>query len=188
MAWMDWFGLIALGLLMVCSLVLLGQLLNLDMLDNKYLLLLMAGILILNSGHAVVQLPRRPSKGGHAAKIGCGVLAVIPVRRNDLRRRGRRSLKSAVTRIVGKMAEKQTIDIIVLKDNEASSIEDAVGYTFGVLENADQENTAEVLKTLSDLNPTSKAYASVPQLADALYDARWTPLSLTTAICHSGAD
>ena len=30
MAWMDWFGLIALGLLMVCSLVLLGQLLNLD--------------------------------------------------------------------------------------------------------------------------------------------------------------
>ena len=111
MAWMDWFGLIALGLLMVCSLVLLGQLLNLDMLDNKYLLLLMAGILILNSGHAVVQLPRRPSKGGHAAKIGCGVL-----------------------------------------------------------ENADQENTAEVLKTLSDLNPTSKAYASVPQLADALYD------------------
>ena len=25
MAWMDWFGLIALGLLMVCSLVLLGQ-------------------------------------------------------------------------------------------------------------------------------------------------------------------
>ena len=66
--------------------------------------------------------------------------------------------------------EKQTIDIIVLKDNEASSIEDAVGYTFGVLENADQENTAEVLKTLSDLNPTSKAYASVPQLADALYD------------------
>ena len=44
MAWMDWFGLIALGLLMVCSLVLLGQLLNLDMLDNKYLLLLMAGV------------------------------------------------------------------------------------------------------------------------------------------------
>ena len=70
MAWMDWFGLIALGLLMVCSLVLLGQLLNLDMLDNKYLLLLMAGILILNSGHAVVQLPRRPSQGGHAATIG----------------------------------------------------------------------------------------------------------------------
>ena len=62
MAWMDWFGLIALGLLMVCSLVLLGQLLNLDMLDNKYLLLLMAGILILNSGHAapprVVMPPR----------------------------------------------------------------------------------------------------------------------------------
>ena len=45
-----------------------------------------------------------------------------------------------------------------------------MGYTFGVLENADQENTAELLKTLSDLNPTSKAYASVPQLADALYD------------------
>ena len=78
MAWMDWFGLIALGLLMVCSLVLLGQLLNLDMLDNKYLLLLMAGILILNSGHAVVQLPRRPSKGGHAAKIGCGWWASCP--------------------------------------------------------------------------------------------------------------
>ena len=31
-------------------------------------------------------------------------------------------------------------------------------------------NPPEVLKTLSDLNPTSKAYASVPQLADALYD------------------
>lgn len=88
MAWMDWFGLIALGLLMVCSLVLLGQLLNLDMLDNKYLLLLMAGILILNGGHAVVQLPRRPSRGGHAAKIGCGVPGCDPVRRNDLRRRG----------------------------------------------------------------------------------------------------
>ena len=170
MAWMDWFGLIALGLLMVCSLVLLGQLLNLDMLDNKYLLLLMAGILILNSGHAVVQLPRRPSKGGHAAKIGCGVLAVILSAGMIYGAVAGGSLKSAVTRIVGKMVEKQTIDIIVLKDNEASSIEDAVGYTFGVLENADQENTAEVLKTLSDLNPTSKAYASVPQLADALYD------------------
>ena len=170
MAWMDWFGLIALGLLMVCSLVLLGQLLNLDMLDNKYLLLLMAGILILNGGHAVVQLPRRPSKGGHAAKIGCGVLAVILSAGMIYGAVAGGSLKSAVTRIVGKMVEKQTIDIIVLKDNEASSIEDAVGYTFGVLENADQENTAELLKTLSDLNPTSKAYASVPQLADALYD------------------
>ena len=170
MAWMDWFGLIALGLLMVCSLVLLGQLLNLDMLDNKYLLLMMAGILILNGGHAVVQLPRRPSKGGHAAKIGCGVLAVILSAGMIYGAVAGGSLKSAVTRIVGKMVEKQTIDIIVLKDNEASSIEDAVGYTFGVLENADQENTAEVLKTLSDLNPTSKAYASVPQLADALYD------------------
>ena len=119
MAWMDWFGLIALGLLMVCSLVLLGQLLNLDMLDNKYLLLLMAGILILNSGHAVVQLPRRPSKGGHAAKIGCGVLAVILSAGMIYGAVAGGSLKSAVTRIVGKMAEKQTIDIIVLKDNEA---------------------------------------------------------------------
>ena len=136
MAWMDWFGLIALGLLMVCSLVLLGQLLNLDMLDNKYLLLLMAGILILNGGHAVVQLPRRPSKGGHAAKIGCGVLAVILSAGMIYGAVAGGSLKSAVTRIVGKMVEKQTIDIIVLKDNEASSIEDAVGYTFGVLENA----------------------------------------------------
>ncbi|MFR6086671.1 MAG: hypothetical protein ACLUIX_05120 [Oscillospiraceae bacterium] len=89
MAWMDWFGLIALGLLMVCSLVLLGQLLNLDMLDNKYLLLLMVGILILNGGHAVVPLPAAPPRvvmpPRSAARAGCD-----PVRRNDLRRRGRR--------------------------------------------------------------------------------------------------
>ena len=62
MAWMDWFGLIALGLLMVCSLVLLGQLLNLDMLDNKYLLLLMAGILILNAATPWCSCPAAPPR------------------------------------------------------------------------------------------------------------------------------
>ena len=41
MAWMDWFGLIALGLLMVQSGA-AGPAPESDMLDNKYLLLLMA--------------------------------------------------------------------------------------------------------------------------------------------------
>ena len=62
MAWMDWFGLIALGLLMVCSLVLLGQLLNLNMLDNKYLLLLMAGILGGIFTLLAVKLPAAPPR------------------------------------------------------------------------------------------------------------------------------
>lgn len=90
MAWMDWFGLIALGLLMVCSLVLLGQLLNLDMLDNKYLLLLMVGILILNGGHARGAAAPPPLQGWSCRQDRLRRAGCDPVRRNDLRRRGRR--------------------------------------------------------------------------------------------------
>lgn len=62
------------------------------------------------------------------------------------------------------MVEKQTIDIIVLKDNEAR-LPSRMSWAIpsACWKTPIQENTAEVLKTLSDLNPTSKAYASVPQ-------------------------
>ena len=70
----DHFGTVAMLILAVASLVLYFKLTSSGLLGERYLLLIMIGLIAVNVIHIVVQVPLRRNKLG---KLLCGVLAVI---------------------------------------------------------------------------------------------------------------
>ena len=70
----DWFGIAAMGLLMICSLVLLVQLMSTKLLTDLYLIVIEVVLLLINAGHVLIQLPIRRVKTG---KVLCGLLALV---------------------------------------------------------------------------------------------------------------
>ena len=70
----DWFGIIMMFVLLVCSLAIFARLMATKMLTTTNLVLVMAALLVVNGLHIFVQLPLRRNKLG---KLICGVLAVL---------------------------------------------------------------------------------------------------------------
>lgn len=70
----DWFGLATVALLMICSLVLLVQLMSTKLLTDLYLIVIEVVLLLINAGHVIIQLPIRRVK---TSKVVCGLLAVL---------------------------------------------------------------------------------------------------------------
>lgn len=165
---MDWFGLSCLILLAACSLILFIQLLTTKMLPNGLLIVLIILLALLNAGHLIVQLPRRANK---LPKLICGIVSLLlsgvmiyAVSATD-------SVQSALLNISGKLVEKDVTYVLVLEDNSATDIGDAVGYNYGTLSHADAKNTAALMEAvkagMGELKNTP--YNSVTGLVDALY-------------------
>lgn len=80
------------------------------------------------------------------------------------------------------------INIYVLKEDSAKSIEDARDYTFGILSNLDRENTD---KTISAVNSkigreiTAKEYESWPEMIKALYNREIQAIILKSAFVNT---
>ena len=70
----DWFGIIMMFVLLVCSLAIFARLMGTQMLTTTNLVLVMVALLVINGLHIFVQLPLRRNKVG---KLICGVLAVV---------------------------------------------------------------------------------------------------------------
>lgn len=65
------------------------------------------------------------------------------------------------------------INIYVLKEDSAKSIEDAKNYTFGILSSLDRENTDKTISTINEKiggEITTKEYESWPDMIKALYE------------------
>ena len=169
----DWFGLAAMGLLMICSLVLLVQLMSTKLLTDLYLILIEIVLLLINAGHVIIQLPIRRVKTG---KVLCGLLAVLLSGLMLYGSVAAASGKSALLAIAGKNLQKTTSYVVVMADDPARSIGDTVGYTFGILsEDADisADNTSALLEDIKDGlggRVDTSTYADLTSLADALYD------------------
>ena len=71
---LDWFGVIAMFLLLGSSLAIFARLMATKMLTTTNMVLAMAALLVVNGLHIFVQLPLRRNKLG---KLLCGVVAVL---------------------------------------------------------------------------------------------------------------
>ncbi len=169
MAFGDWFGLACLILFAVCSLILLIRLLSTQMLTTGLAVALVVVLAVLNFLHLIVQLPRRRTL---VPKFVCGFIALALSGAMIYTVTAAGSVQNMLMNISGKLVEKETTYVIVMKDSPATDIGDAVGFHFGTLAHSDKKNTEALLDAvngnLGDMLNTP--YNSVTDLADALYD------------------
>ena len=165
----DWFGIIMMFVLLVCSLAIFARLMATKMLTTTNLVLIMAALLVVNGLHIFVQLPLRRNKLG---KLICGVLAVLLSAGMIYGTVAAGAVQSALSKISGIMVEKQVTAVIVMKEDEAADLGDTKGYRFGILADRDTENTRQILaameKSMGKVETT--AYDTPAEMADALYD------------------
>ena len=167
MTGLDWFGLAMLALLGVCSLVLFIKLLVTGMLTNMLLVVLVAALLIFNGINAWAQIPRRRNK---MPKLICSIISLVLsfVMIYGVVAAG--SVQNALMNISGKLMEKETTYVVVMEDDPAQTIYDAVNYRFGSLSYAQEKNTKALKDSVTSFEPSTAPYGTITELADALYD------------------
>ena len=165
----DWFGIIMMFVLLVCSLAIFARLMGTQMLTTTNLVLVMVALLVINGLHIFVQLPLRRNKVG---KLICGILAVLLSAGMIYGTVAAGAVQSALNKISGIMIEKQVTAVIVMKEDDATELGDTKGYRFGVLSNRDQANTQQILSAMKEGMGEIKTaeYETPAAMADALYD------------------
>lgn len=166
---LDWFGIIMMFVLLVCSLAIFAQLMATKMLTTTNMVLIMVGLLVVNGLHIFVQLPLRRNKLG---KLICGALAVVLSVAMIYGTVAAGAVQSALNKISGIMVEKQVTAVIVMKEDDATELGDTRGYKFGILANRDQENTRKLLSAMQESmgQIDTREYETPAAMADALYD------------------
>lgn len=164
---LDWFGLVCLLLMAVCSLVLLVQLLSTGMLTTGLIAALIAVLAVFNGIHAIIQVPRRRNK---LPKLIGGIMALLISAVMIYGISAADAVQDALVNVSGKLVQEETTYVVVLTEDYAEDIGDAVDYSFGALSNADQENTTALLDAVTGNlgDVTTKTYDSITALADAL--------------------
>ena len=165
----DWFGIIMMFVLLVCSLAIFARLMATKMLTTTNMVLIMVALLVVNGLHIFVQLPLRRNKLG---KLICGVLAVVLSVAMIYGTVAAGAVQSALNKISGIMVEKQVTAVIVMKEDDATELGDTQGYKFGILTNRDQENTQKLLGAMQESmgQIDTREYETPAAMADALYD------------------
>lgn len=165
----DWFGIIMMFVLLVCSLAIFARLMATKMLTTTNMVLIMVALLVVNGLHIFVQLPLRRNKLG---KLICGVLAVVLSVVMIYGTVAAGAVQSALNKISGIMVEKQVTAVIVMKEDDATELGDTRGYKFGILANRDQENTRKLLSAMQESmgQIDTREYETPAAMADALYD------------------
>ena len=165
----DWFGIIMMFVLLVCSLAIFARLMATKMLTTTNMVLIMVALLVVNGLHIFVQLPLRRNKLG---KLICGVLAVVLSVVMIYGTVAAGAVQSALNKISGIMVEKQVTAVIVMKEDDATELGDTRGYKFGILANRDQENTRKLLSAMQESmgQIDTREYETPADMADALYD------------------
>lgn len=165
----DWFGIIMMFVLLVCSLAIFARLMATKMLTTTNMVLIMVALLVVNGLHIFVQLPLRRNKLG---KLICGVLAVVLSVAMIYGTVAAGAVQSALNKISGIMVEKQVTAVIVMKEDDATELGDTRGYKFGILANRDQENTQKLLSAMQESmgQIDTREYETPAAMADAMYD------------------
>lgn len=180
----DWFGLISMGLLMVCSIWLTANLMMLRMLPDKYLLLAVLLLFVINAANVLVQIPRRRKKTG---KVVCGAAAVLLSAAMVYGIVASTSVQSALKKISQPAEEVETVDVIVLKDSSAQSLTDLTGKTFGVSTAMEADSLTamknEMAKQIGDVSTVP--FGSLTRLADGLNQGAVSAIIINDAYLSS---
>jgi LCP family protein required for cell wall assembly len=81
--------------------------------------------------------------------------------------------KNTVNAVTNNTTKTDVVSIYVLKDDPAESINDAAGYTFGYVNNLDQDNTIKCINQIEEKTGTTittKTFDSVNDLVASLYN------------------
>lgn len=166
----DHFGIVALLLLLGASVVLILQLRATQMLTDVWLYVAVGFLAVINVIHLIVQLPLRRNKLG---KLLCGILALPMAGVMLYASIATGSVQNTISKISGKVTEKDMTYVIVLFDDPAQTLNDAADYTFGYLESTEVDaigNLEDQIKDEIGYRITTQAYANASDLAEALYD------------------
>ena len=166
---LDRFGITALLILLIASVVLALQLRATQMLSRTWLYAAVGVLALCNILHMIVQLPLRRNKLG---KLICGLVAIGLSAVMLYASIATGSVQSALAKISGMLTEKEITAVIVRKDDPAQTIGDAADYTFGCLESVDNDTADDLCDQIAQ--QTGKpiriaSYSSSTRLADALY-------------------
>ena len=170
----DHFGTVAMLILAVASLVLYFKLTSSGLLGERYLLLIMIGLIAVNVIHIVVQVPLRRNKLG---KLLCGVLAVILSAGMFWFTSDMGNAIDKLDQILGKkLVENREIAVLVRMDDPAQDLGDTFGYRYGYVEGLNAEDTNDLLQHLKE------------QLGDFPISASPNPTALVDALYGSEVD
>lgn len=166
---LDRFGITALLILLIASIVLALQLRATQMLSSTWLYAAIGVLALFNILHMIVQLPLRRNKLG---KLLCGLVAIGLSAVMLYASIATGSVQSALAKISGMLTEKEITAVIVLKDDPAQTIGDAADYTFGYLESTDSDTMDDLCDQIAQQTGNSirtVSYTSSTELANALY-------------------
>ena len=163
----DWFGLLALLCMLVCSVILLVRVLGAGVLTTALTVVLILVLVLLNGLHAFVQLPVRRNVAG---KLICAVVALVLSAAMIFTSTAAGSLMKFLSNITSGGSAKTTTCVVVRADDPAETVNDTFGYTYGILETLDRENTDAALSHIEDGMGQVKtaSFGTLTQLADAL--------------------
>lgn len=167
-----------------------GVIWKLNMFPDLYLAVL-AALFVLLWALTGTLLFRKKRKG----KNGRRVIALILVTLIVLGCAGVSSavsqLSKTMNNVTGKTEITTMMTVYVLADDPAQEIQDAKGYTFAVLENIGADKTRQAVATLEkDFGAalSTKAYGSVAELADALYNGDADAILMSSAYAQTLED
>lgn len=163
----DWFGLLALLCMLVCSVILLVRVLTAGVLTTVLTVVLILVLVLLNGLHIFVQVPVRRSVAG---KLICAVVALVLSAAMIFTSTAAGSLMKFLSNITSGGSARETTCVVVRSEDPAETINDTFGYTYGILETLDRENTDALLSHIEDGlgQVKTQTYGSPTQLADAL--------------------
>lgn len=161
---------------------------RLNMLPFKYLLVVLAGLalmLVLTAVLLFAGTGHGPSHARRARRIVAIVLAVVM----GLGSVYASMVIAKVDQTVDKVTESNTtlaamVGVYVMKDDPADTIEAAKDYTFGVMQNFDQDNTAKAVTAIEKQTGSKIATNQLPSVTEsaaALYDGSVNALILNEA-------
>lgn len=163
----DWLGLLALVCMLVCSVILLVRVLDAGVLTTVLTVVFILVLVLLNGLHAFVQLPVRRNVAG---KLICSVVALALSAAMIFTSTAAGSFMKFLSNITSGGSSKTTVSVVVRADDKAETVNDTFGYTYGILEAMDRENTDALLSHIEDGlgQVQTETFGTLSQLADAL--------------------
>lgn len=175
-------------LLLAASEILLGvNILQLDMLPTKYLVIVFAAlvlILVLFGFLMYSRTGKYQKEQSHVRQIVVYIFSVLIIAICLVGSYAISQVNNTISSVTEVPSVSAVVDVYVMADDPANSIEDTRDYTFAVTESYDWENTQVAIAAINDqlgTEITIKKYDSVFELIDALYAGEVDALFLNSA-------
>ena len=163
------------------------QISHLDMLPAKYFALIIATFVLIDILISLLIFRKSDSQGNKKhtfSRILGYTLSVLMIIGLIFLGQAIEKVQETVTSVTQEAEISAVVDFYVLKDNPASKLEDASGYSLAVTESFDWENTKTALASIEEqelLEISTATYSTVFAMVDALYAKEVDGLLLNSA-------